>query len=179
MPQFTHAFEVKAKQQEVAAFHDDTRALKWLTPPPMFVQLQDIEPLGEGSRSRFTMWFGPIPARWRAVHTDVSAWGFTDSQEVGPLRRWRHRHTFEALDDERTLVVDQVIYDHHGGWRGLLTRLVFNRPGLALLFTYRKWATRWYLRKSQERARLARRALVLSLLPLAFVLLLLWKGGEP
>lgn len=175
MPQFSHTFEVDAPLEAVTAFHGDTAALKRLTPPPIFVQIHEVEPLGEGSRSTFTMWFGPLPARWQAVHRGVSSHGFTDEQEGGPLRRWRHRHTFEALDARRTRIVDQVVYEHHPGARGLLTRLLFNRPGLASLFTYRKWATRWHLRPAQERAALARRGALLGLMPLASLLLWLWR----
>lgn len=175
MPQFSFAFNVDAPQEAVAAFHGDTRALKRLTPPPIFVQLHDVEPLEEGSRSTFTMWFGPLPARWRAVHRQVSHHGFTDHQEVGPLRRWRHRHTFEALDEQRTRIVDQVVYDHPRGLAGLLTRLVFNKPGLSLLFIYRKWATRWHLRTAEGRARMARRGALLGMLLLAPLFFWLWR----
>ena len=67
MPVFDFTFSVRAPLQAVAAFHHDTRALKRLTPPPVFVQIHSMEPLAEGSRSEFSMWFGPVPLRWVAA----------------------------------------------------------------------------------------------------------------
>ena len=62
----------------------------------------------EGAVADFTLWFGPLPLRWTAVHSEVSAQhGFTDTQQRGPLASWRHTHRFEALDgrDAEALVV--------------------------------------------------------------------------
>ena len=47
MPDFKHEFQVDAPVEKVAEFHSSTLALKRLTPPPMFVQFNQIEPLGE------------------------------------------------------------------------------------------------------------------------------------
>ena len=82
MPVFDYKFTVQASLQAVRDFHGDTSALKRLTPPPTIVQLHDIEPLAEGSISKFTLWFGPLPLRWVAIR--VSDFGFTDIQSEGP-----------------------------------------------------------------------------------------------
>jgi ligand-binding SRPBCC domain-containing protein len=164
MPQFSHAFDVKAAREAVLALHHDPRALHRLTPPPLFVQLHCFEPLAEGSLAEFTLWFGPIPVGWRAVHAHVSDQGFTDTQETGPLRRWRHRHQFQALDAAHTRILDEVTFEYEDGLKGLFTRLVFNRPGLLLLFTFRKWATRWHLRSREQRSRTARLVVILALM---------------
>lgn len=88
MPVFDTSFTVPAPLQKVAEFHRDTRALKRLTPPPVFVQIHSMEPLAEGSRSVFTMWFGPLPLRWTAIHSNVDTMhGFTDTQEKGPAAK--------------------------------------------------------------------------------------------
>lgn len=142
MAEFRHRFVVNAPLGDVLAFHQDTRALKRLTPPPIFAQIHHYEPLAEGSRASFTLWFGPFPVRWQAIHSDVGPNGFTDTQVSGPLRAWRHSHRFTPLGPERTLVEDHIVYDHHAGWRSLASRLLFARPGLYLLFTGRKWLTR-------------------------------------
>lgn len=142
MPTFNYSFTVAAPRPAVTAFHHDTRVLKRLSPPPLFVQLHRFEPLAENAEASFTMWFGPIPLRWRAVHTDVGPGGFTDTQLSGPLARWQHRHRFTALDDRRTQVDEEIRYEHAPGPRGLFTRLFFNRPALTLLFTYRQLVTR-------------------------------------
>jgi ligand-binding SRPBCC domain-containing protein len=148
MNQFQYQFTVNAPLTAVAQFHKDATLLKKLSPPPIFVQIHEVEPLAEGASAAFTMWFGPLPLRWLAVHSDVDPQtGFTDTQQEGPLAFWRHTHRFTAVDDHTTLVAETINYNHHPGWRGLLSRALFNRPGLFLLFTYRKWRTRWELKR--------------------------------
>ncbi len=146
MQTFDYTFLVNAPVTAVSDFHHDTRILKKLTPPPIFVQIHHFEPLGEGSQAKFTLWFGPIPVRWQAVHTNVSPAGFTDTQVSGPLRHWEHTHRFTAVTPQTTLVHEHIAYAHHHGLRGLLSRLLFAKPGLYLLFTARKLLTRWHLR---------------------------------
>jgi ligand-binding SRPBCC domain-containing protein len=140
--QFEHEFTVDAPLATVVAFHRDTSALRRLTPLPIIAQIHEYEPLAEGSLARFTLWFGPLPVRWQAIHSDVSPNGFTDTQVSGPLKSWQHQHRFVALDARRTRVVDRVTYEHHAGWSGVISRLLFNRPGLTYLFTARKVLTR-------------------------------------
>lgn len=142
MPTFDYKFMVDAPLQAVSDFHHDTRVLKILTPPPVFVTVQEFEPLGEDSRARFTMWFGPIPLRWEAVHSNVSVNGFTDTQVKGPLKAWEHTHRFTAVSPTVTQVHEHIEYEHDSGLRGLFSRLFFNKPGLLFLFSARKLITR-------------------------------------
>jgi ligand-binding SRPBCC domain-containing protein len=150
MPVFDYKFTVHASLQAVREFHRDTSALKRLTPPPTIVQLHEIEPLGEGSVSRFTLWIGPFPIRWKAVHRGVSERGFTDIQAEGPAKRWEHTHTFSAVTANTTEIQEHIEYEHKQGLGGLVTRILFARPNLYLMFTFRKLATRWYLHGSSR-----------------------------
>lgn len=145
MPTFDYSFTVKAPLAAVSGFHHDTSVLKRLTPPPVFAQIHDFEPLGEGSVANFTMWFGPFPIRWQATHRDVSQNGFTDFQVRGPHKAYAHTHRFTALGDNLTRVDEHIEYEHHGGRRGLVTRLLFNSLSLTALFTARKWLTRYHV----------------------------------
>ena len=149
MPTFDYSFTVPASLSAVQAFHGDTSALKRLTPPPTIVQLHSIEPLAEGSVSTFTLWVGPLPLRWTAVHRNVTPRGFTDVQASGPAARWEHTHTFTPLDADATRIDEHIEFEHKPGFRGVVTRLLFSRPNLLLMFTYRKFATRWHLRNSR------------------------------
>ena len=151
MPVFDFSFTVAAPLQVVRDFHHDTSALKRLTPPPTIVQLHEIEPLEEGSISKFTLWVGPLPLRWTAEHRDVTEHGFTDVQTAGPAKRWEHTHTFTPLSDQCTQIKEHIEFNHKSGFWGIVTRILFARPNLYLMFTYRKWMTRWHLRKATER----------------------------
>jgi ligand-binding SRPBCC domain-containing protein len=142
MPVFGFTFEVRASLSAVSEFHRDTRALKRLTPPPVCVQMHSVEPLGEGTVSEFTMWFGPLPVRWVAVHSNVSQNGFTDTQKRGLMKSWQHKHRFTAEGDDTTRIDEHIEYEHHADWRGILSRVLFARSALRLLFTYRRLVTR-------------------------------------
>lgn len=150
LPTFDYRFRVDAPLQAVQEFHRDTRALRRLTPPPTLVQLHSVEPLAEGSVSRFTLWVGPLPLHWTAVHRDVSANGFTDVQTAGPVRQWEHTHRFTPLGETATEIHEHIEFEHRSGMWGLVTRLLFAFPNLYLMFTYRKLVTRWHLRHEPQ-----------------------------
>jgi ligand-binding SRPBCC domain-containing protein len=142
MRSFQHEFQVDAPIERVAEFHGSTQALELLTPPPMFVKFNSIEPLGEGSRSDFTLWLGPLPIRWVAVHSRVKPLeGFTDTQVEGPFRTWVHEHKFQRLSDESTLIIDRVQGQpsDHFFW-GIISRFMWLT--LPFLFFYRARQTR-------------------------------------
>jgi ligand-binding SRPBCC domain-containing protein len=142
MKSFTHRFQVRAPLARVAQFHQDTRALKQLTPPPLIVKFNNLQPLGEGSIADFTMWFGPLPIHWVAKHYEVDPLsGFTDSQVTGPFDLWIHRHSFIALDENLTEVHDHIEAQTGKGFvRGLVSSFMwFNLP---VLFAYRAWRTK-------------------------------------
>ena len=145
MAVFDYRFIVSAPLAAVRDFHRDTSALKRLTPPPTLVQLHSIEPLAEGSVSRFTLWVGPLPLRWKAVHRGVTDRGFTDVQAEGPARKWEHTHSFVPLDDATTEIREHIEYEHKTGFWGVVTRILFSWPNLYAMFTYRMLVTRWFL----------------------------------
>ncbi len=147
MPIFDYIFQVDAPVEAVREFHADTSALKRLTPPPTFVQIHSIEPMAEGSVSEFTLWVGPLPLRWRAVHRSVSDGGFTDIQASGPAAKWEHTHSFMPLADGRTEIREHIEFEHKTGLRGLATRLLFSWPNLWFMFGYRSLVTQRALRR--------------------------------
>jgi ligand-binding SRPBCC domain-containing protein len=126
-----------------------------LTPPPIFLRMHRVEPMAESAVSEFTMWFGPIPVRWVAVHYEVDQLhGFTDEQQVGPLARWVHTHRFTAESETVTRIEENIQYDHLTGLRGWLTRVLFSQPALWMLFTYRQIITRISLEPKKLRSKL-------------------------
>ena len=142
MRQFWHEFQVNASIERVAEFHSSTEALKQLTPPPLFVKFNQVEPMGEGSRADFTLWLGPIPIHWIANHTDVHPTdGFTDTQVEGPFQTWIHRHTFKQINTDATKIIDEIEGqpgDHL--FSGIVSRFMWLT--LPILFSYRAQQTR-------------------------------------
>src|SRR5665648_1098205 len=147
MNNFVSKFKVNASIKKVREFHNSSEALKKLSPPPIYVQIHHIEPLGNGSLSDFTLWFGPIALHWLAKHEDVTQSGFIDNQIEGPLAYWRHQHQFEEIDPFHTFVYDIIYYQFPSGLRGWMLRLLFNSLGFKLMFFYRALVTRWAVRE--------------------------------
>ena len=140
---FAFTFSVHAPLAAVAGFHPDRRALQRLTPLPTPVQFHRVEPLGEGSLADFTLWFGPWPMHWVAVHSQVDRLhGFTGTQQCGPRQFWQHTPRFDTLDPDTTRVMERVQYAYYPSWRGLLGRVLFHWLTLRRLFRYRCWVTR-------------------------------------
>ena len=142
MPTFEHHFVVSAAPDDVARFHFDPAAFRALTPLGILLRIHQQDPLADGSTTEFTLWMGPIRISWTAQHSEVSSRGFTDTQVRGPMKSWIHRHRFKPIPEDRTLVEDVIEYQHHGGWRGVRSALLFSPPGLKLLFAWRARATR-------------------------------------
>ena len=151
MPTFNYSFIVNAPKAAVRDFHHGTSVLKTLMPPPLFVQLHKFEPLADGSKADFTIWFGPFPTRWVSVHSEVNDSGFTDTQVVGPLKGWKHRHEFVSVSNELTEVRESIEYEYNDGIKGLINRLMYSRAALILLFTARKMITRNHINRNTRR----------------------------
>ena len=142
MKRYSRHFRVQAPIDCVAAFHNDAQVLKQLTPPPIFISFNEIQPREENSITDFTMWLGLLPLRWIAVYSDVdSTNGFTDRQVKGPFKEWVHRHTFISENPNTTEIIDKIQANpsNHPIW-GFVSRLIWlNMPPF---FTYRAWITR-------------------------------------
>ncbi len=97
----------------------------------------------------FTMWLGPLPLRWQARFEDVTATGFVDRMVQGPLQTWQHRHSFVAIDDDHTDVVDEleVAVRRHPLWGPVGLGMSLNLP---VLFAYRQWQTRRLLDQQRQ-----------------------------
>lgn len=152
MRHFHHEFQVNAPVERVAEFHRSTQVLKLLTPPPLFVSFNHVDPLGEGSIADFTLWLGPLPIHWVAVHSDVNLLeGFTDTQVEGPFRMWVHRHKFERINDDTTKIIDEIKGQpsNHPLW-GIVSRFMWST--LPFLFSYRVWRTKRAVSARQDLA---------------------------
>jgi ligand-binding SRPBCC domain-containing protein len=142
MKHFVYRTRLMYPGEWAAAFYRRTDAFRKLNPPGIFLQLHRNEGVAEGSTVDFTMWLGPLPVRWIAVHSDVN-WsnGFTDTQTRGPFASWVHRHSFCRVGPESTEITDEITAEYGKGFfAGIVSRLMW--LGLPALFAYRKWATR-------------------------------------
>jgi ligand-binding SRPBCC domain-containing protein len=145
---FQYTTLIPTSLKALVSFHEAPAALLRLTPPPLFVQIIRDEriSLTEGE-IEFILWFGPLPVRWKARHElGPFPTSFVDRMLAGPMAAWEHQHLFYETAGGVELT-DRITYAHKQGWRGWLTRLVFDGWSLRFLFWYRHWRTRRALRK--------------------------------
>jgi uncharacterized protein (TIGR01777 family) len=150
---FTHSFQVEATLPSVADFHRDTKVLKQLTPPPIFVQFKDeVESMNEGTRVDFVLWFGPFPVHWSAKHYAFDPPnGFRDNQVKGPFDFWDHRHSFIPIDDRTTAVIDDIEARYgRSPYHAFVSRFMWLT--LPILFSFRSWQTRRLLQQTDTAA---------------------------
>jgi ligand-binding SRPBCC domain-containing protein len=103
----------------------------------------------EGSITDFTLWMGPIPIRWRALHTNIiPLQRFTDTQIDGPFEHWVHKHQFRQVDETTTEVIDIIRAEFKSDiFYRLIGRLIW--MSLPFLFSYRSWKTKKILKLSR------------------------------
>lgn len=143
---FTLRSPMPGRLEDLWDFHADPRALRRLTPPPVFVQIREDrrDSLTEGAID-FVLWMGPLPVRWRAVHEPgPTPTSFVDRMIAGPMAYWRHEHLF-SKDGTQVYLTDRIELEHRPGLYGWLTRLFFDGPALRGFFQYRHWRTRTFL----------------------------------
>jgi ligand-binding SRPBCC domain-containing protein len=145
---FQHTSVIPTSLEVIIRFHEKPNALNVLTPPPLIVKIVDDKRISntEGTVD-FVLWFGPIRVRWLARHEPGPiATSFIDRMLVGPLATWEHQHIFRAVEGGVQLR-DRITFSHKRGWRGWVTRLLFDGLALKFLFWYRHWRTRRECRK--------------------------------
>lgn len=142
MPTFTHTSDYPQDRATVFGWHERPGAFTRLSNPGQVTSLgRPSTGLAVGSRQRFRVGMpspaGPVGPTWVAEHTayDPGA-SFEDVMVEGPLRAWRHRHTFSDLPGGGTRIVDEVEYELPRGVPGALAGTVEAR--LRAMFGYRE-----------------------------------------
>lgn len=120
MSHFEKSSTLRATPREVFDWHSRPGALARLTPPWQAVSiLQGSGGIEEGSRVVLRLGRGPLSTSWTAEHTWAEVGkGFEDVQMQGPFRRWKHRHLFESVGENRCLLRDSIDYEIPMGFLG-------------------------------------------------------------
>ncbi len=156
MRRFEYTFIVNAPLDKVWAFHNDPTALPKVMTGPVKMHVHHVDrPLRPGSRILMTMAIGPIRRRWNVqLRAKEAPHFFTDEQIAGegPFRHWRHTHAFEAVDANRTRVIDRLEYEPPLGLLGKIGDALFGKIVMRGLFASRAKATRRWLESQASNA---------------------------
>jgi ligand-binding SRPBCC domain-containing protein len=130
---------IAAPLPDVFAFFSDPANLGRITPPKMRFGITSAPagPLRDGDRIDYSIRIFGLPVRWTTL---IDSWtdnaSFSDLQERGPYRYWRHVHTFRAVEGG-VLMEDEVQYELPFGRVGELFGGWFVRREVEKIFAYR------------------------------------------
>ncbi|WP_300675052.1 TIGR01777 family oxidoreductase [Desulfoluna sp.] len=109
--QFMKQVRLNCSPQEAFDWHRGDGVVQRLTPPWVaYEHLVRRGGLDVGATTSLTLKAGPLPVRWRSVHTAcVEAERFTDTMVEGPFGFFEHSHLFEE-DKGGCLLSDSLRY---------------------------------------------------------------------
>jgi ligand-binding SRPBCC domain-containing protein len=126
---------------EAFSFFARAENLEAITPPWLSFRITSPMPaeVGAGTLIRYRLKLHGVPVSWL---TRIEEWdpphGFVDRQLSGPYALWHHTHSFAAIDDEHTRMVDVVRYGHRFGPLGTIGEHLLVRRDLERIFDYRR-----------------------------------------
>jgi len=124
-------FAFFARPENLDALTPGFLSFRTLTPSPIQMRPQAL------IEHQIRM-FG-LPMRWRSRILEFQPpHRFVDFQESGPYALWHHTHRFEAIDAQRTRVIDEVRYRMPLGPLGSLAHALFTRSMLTRIFRFRQ-----------------------------------------
>jgi ligand-binding SRPBCC domain-containing protein len=130
---------VPAPLTVVWPFFCDAANLPLMTPPWLRFLITTPSPIvmREGARIDYRLRVRGLPMRWR---TRIARWEppnfFSDEQEKGPYRLWRHTHSFAGVDGG-TQIGDHVEFLVRGGFLAPLISRWFVEGDVQRIFRYR------------------------------------------
>ncbi len=151
MPSFVLRSPMPVSSQALFDWHTQPSAFERLNPPFDPVQiLSRSGGLEVGSKTEVQVTLGPIPLRWTAEHTAYEPPAFfVDEQKGGPFAQWRHTHRFLPVDENQSILEDDIQYELPMGAAGALVAGHFTANKVEAAFRYRHALTRLDLSRHQ------------------------------
>ena len=137
---FEKSSPMPVSAQKLFDWHGSPGAFSRLTPPWQTVELLREDPgLQTGKRIDLKL-STPLGKRvWRARHIACEdGRGFTDTQDEGPFKHWKHEHVFEERSASESVLKDIIEFKLPLGNLGSS----FVTSQLERAFRYRHWVTR-------------------------------------
>lgn len=127
--------------EEAFEFFSRAENLEAITPPLLRFRIATPGPIEMrvGALIRYRLRLRGVPVSWL---TRIEEWdpprGFVDRQLRGPYALWHHTHSFESLDDGRTLMIDLVRYGQRLGPLGTIAEHLLVHRDLTRIFDFRR-----------------------------------------
>jgi len=99
--------------EKVFGFFADAGNLELITPPELNFHITTPQPINiqKGTLIDYQLKVRCFPVKWR---TEISEWNppflFVDQALKSPYTQWIHRHTFTKIEENKTLIKDEVKY---------------------------------------------------------------------
>ena len=100
-------------RERVFEFFADAGNLERITPPELNFQIITPQPINikKGALIDYKLKLRGLPLTWK---TEISEWNppvsFVDRALKSPYKQWIHRHIFTELEENKTLIEDEVRY---------------------------------------------------------------------
>lgn len=107
------SLEIPLPRDKVFEFFANAENLERITPPQLGFNIVTPTPIEieKGTLIDYKISMHGIPMTWR---TEITEWDpphqFVDTQLSGPYKQWIHTHRFTAIDENTTLMEDEVRY---------------------------------------------------------------------
>ena len=98
---------------KVFDFYADAVNLERITPPELRFHIATAQPIDirQGALIDYRLKLRGLPLIWK---TEISVWNppfeFVDRALKSPYKQWIHRHTFTEIEENKTLIEDEVRY---------------------------------------------------------------------
>lgn len=109
----TRELTINLPVEEVFAFFADAVNLERITPPELNFQIVTPQPIDikQGALIDYQLKLRGFPLTWKTV---ISEWDpphfFIDEALKSPYKQWIHRHIFAEIEENKTLMKDEVRY---------------------------------------------------------------------
>jgi ligand-binding SRPBCC domain-containing protein len=143
---FINKFIINEDIEKVWEFYTDIRHLEIITPKKL--NLKIIKTTNQkiilGQETIISAKIIIIQSTWHSKITLFQQYEYIDEMLEGPLKKWKHTHTFKRINENKTEIIDKVEFSLPYGIFGKIASIFFIKI-LRQLFEHRKDETIKYL----------------------------------
>jgi ligand-binding SRPBCC domain-containing protein len=128
-------------REELYPFFSDHKNLEKITPPSLEFNILNSthDRVQTGTKINYKLKVHGIPMKWSTLIKNVKKNEyFEDEQLKGPYSKWHHKHYFIKLNDNTTLIKDEIHYKIPLGSLGNLLLNSFISKDISKIFNYRQ-----------------------------------------